>query len=156
MELFKRTAAVDVCHIPYKGAAPAVNDLISGQVNVVFADVGTVLPYVKAGKAKALGISSLRRFEGLPDIPTISEAGVPGFEGGGFIGLAAPAGTPRAAIVALNAAANKSLAVPEVRKRLIELATFPIGGSPEQFDQHLRAEIEKWARVIRAGNIRAD
>ena len=122
----------------------------------MFADIAAVLPHVKAGKVKALGIGSLRRFGGLQDVPTISEAGVPEFEGGGFLGFVAPAGTPRAAIAALNAAAAKSLAVPEVRERLVALATFPIGESPEYFGRHLRSEIDKWARVIRAGNIRAD
>ncbi len=138
-ELFKMMAGVDLLHVPYKGAAPAVNDLLGGQVNVMFADIAAVLPHVKAGKVKALGIGSLRRFDGLPDVPTISEAGVPGFEGGGFLGFVAPAGTPRAAIAALNAAAAKSLAVPEVRERLVALATFPIGESPEYFGRHLRS-----------------
>lgn len=155
-ELFKMMAGVDLLHIPYKGAAPAVNDLLGGQVNVMFSDVAAVLPHVKAGKVKALGIGSLRRFDGLPDVPTISEAGVPDFEGGGFLGLVAPTGTPRAAVAALNTAAVKSLAVPEVRERLVALATFPIGETPEYFGRHLRSEIDKWARVIRAGNIRAD
>lgn len=155
-ELFKMMAGVDLLHVPYKGAAPAVNDLLGGQVNLVFADVAAVLPHVKAGRLKPLGIGSSRRFEGLPDVPTISEAGVPGFEAGGFLGLVAPAGTPAAAIGALNAAAVKSLAVPEVHARLVGLATVPMGGTPEQFGQHLRAEVEKWAKVIRAGNIRLD
>jgi tripartite-type tricarboxylate transporter receptor subunit TctC len=155
-ELFKMMADVNLLHIPYKGAAPAVNDLIGGQVNLIFADVAAVLPHVRSGKAKPIGIGSVRRFSGLPDVPTISEAGVPGFEGGGFLGLVAPAGTPRAAIDALNAAAVKSLAAPEVRERLIALASPPVGDSPEHFSQHLRTEIEKWARVIRAGNIRPE
>ncbi len=155
-ELFKMTAGVDLLHVPYKGAAPAVNDLLGGQVNLVFADVAAVLPHVKSGRLKPLGIGSSRRFDGLPEVPTISEAGVPGFEAGGFLGLVAPAGTPAAAIGALNAAAVKSLAVPEVRERLVGLATVPMGGSPEQLGQHLRAEVDKWARVIRAGNIRLD
>lgn len=155
-ELFKMTAGVDLLHVPYKGAAPAVTDLLGGQVNVMFADVAAILSHVKAGKAKALGIGSARRFEGLPEVPTISEAGVPGFEGGGFLGLVAPAGTPRAAIAAMNGAALKSLAAPEVRERLLSLASIPVGESPEYFGKHLKSEVEKWARVIRAGNIRAD
>lgn len=152
-ELFKMMAGVDLLHVPYKGAAPAVNDLLGGQVNLVFADVAAVLPHVKSGKLRPLGIGSSRRFDGLPEVPTISEAGVPGFEAGGFLGLVAPAGTPPAAIAALNAAAVKSLAAPQVRERLIGLATIPMGGTPEEFGRHLRAEVDKWARVIRAGNI---
>ena len=110
----------------------------------------------KSGRLKSLGIGSARRFEGLPEVPTINESGLPGFEAGGFLGLAAPAGTPPAAIAALNAAAVKSLALPEVRERLLALASPPVGGTPEQFAQHIRAEIDKWARVIRAGNIKPE
>jgi tripartite-type tricarboxylate transporter receptor subunit TctC len=155
-ELFKMMTGVDLLHIPYKGAAPAVNDLLGGQVNILFADVAAILPHVKAGKVKALGIGSARRFSGLPEVPTIAEAGVPGFEGGGFLGLVAPAGTPRDVINALNAAALKSLAMPEINERLNALASPPVGESPEYFGKFLRGEIDKWARVIRAGNIKPD
>jgi tripartite-type tricarboxylate transporter receptor subunit TctC len=155
-ELFKMMAGVDLLHVPYKGAAPAVNDVLGGQVNVLFADVAAILPQVKSGKVKALGIGSAHRFSGLPDVPTIAESGVPGFEGGGFLGLVAPAGTPRDAIAALNAAALKSLAMPDVNERLNALASPPVGESPEYFAKFLRGEIDKWARVIRAGHITAD
>jgi tripartite-type tricarboxylate transporter receptor subunit TctC len=155
-ELFKMMAGVDLLHVPYKGAAPAVNDVLGGQVNVLFADVAAILPQVKSGKVKALGIGSAHRFSGLPDVPTIAESGVPGFEGGGFLGLVAPAGTPRDAIAALNAAALKSLAMPDVNERLNALASPPVGESPEYFGKFLRGEIDKWARVIRAGHITAD
>jgi tripartite-type tricarboxylate transporter receptor subunit TctC len=155
-ELFKMTAGVDLLHVPYKGAAPAVNDLVGGQVNVIFADVAAILPHVKSGKARALGIGSAKRFEGLPEVPTIAEAGVPGFEAGGFLGLVAPAGTPPAAIEMLNGAAVKALAAPEVRERLMALASPPVGDTPAEFGRFLREQVEKWARVIRAGNIKAD
>jgi tripartite-type tricarboxylate transporter receptor subunit TctC len=155
-ELFKMMAGVDLLHVPYKGAAPAVNDLIGGQVNVIFADVAALLPHLKSGRLKALGIGSARRFEGLPEVPTIMESGLPGFEAGGFLGLAAPAGTPAAVIAALNSAAVKSLAVPDVRERLLALASPPMGGTPEQFGQLMKEEIDKWAKVIRAGNIKAE
>jgi tripartite-type tricarboxylate transporter receptor subunit TctC len=155
-ELFKMMAGVDLVHVPYKGAAPAVNDLIGGQVNVIFADIAAVLPHVKSGRAKPLGIGSLRRFDGLPEVPTIAEAGVAGFEGGGFLGLVAPAGTPADAINALNAAALKSMAIPEVRDRLNSLAGIPVGDSPDYFARFLRSEVDKWARVIKAGNIKPD
>lgn len=155
-ELFKATAGVNLLHVPYKGTGPAVNDLLGGQVHLMFVDMAAVLPHVHAGKLKALGLASSRRFEGLPDLPTFAEASVPGFESGGFLGLVAPAGTPSAAIRVLNAAAIKALAVPDVRERIIGLAGVPMGGSPEQFGQHLRTEIDQWARVIRANNIRLD
>jgi tripartite-type tricarboxylate transporter receptor subunit TctC len=152
-ELFKLMAGVDLLHVPYKGAAPAVNDLVGGQVNVMFVDVAAVLPHLKSGRLKALGIGSARRFEGLPDVPTISESGVPGFEAGGFLGLEAPAGTPAQAIAALNAAANKALARPEVHERFLALASVPVGGTPAQFGERIGVEIDKWAKVIRAANI---
>jgi tripartite-type tricarboxylate transporter receptor subunit TctC len=155
-ELFKSMANVDLLHIPYKGAAPAVNDLLGGQVNIVFADVAAMLSHVKSGKLKALGIGSAKRFDGLPDVPTIAESGVPGFEAGGFLGLVAPAGTPPAVINALNAAGQKSLALPDVRERLLGLASPPVGGPPEQFASHIKREIDKWARVIRTANIKAE
>jgi len=155
-ELFKLMAHVDLLHVPYKGAAPAVNDLLGGQVNIMFADVAALLPHIKSGKLKALGIASAKRFEGLPDVPTIAQSGVPGFEAGGFLGLAAPAGTPAAVINALNAAAQKSLAMPDVHERLMALASPPVGGTPEQFGQYLKGEIDKWARVIRAANIKPE
>ena len=155
-ELFKMMAGVDLLHVPYKGAAPAINDVLGGQVNVLFADVAPMLTHVKSGKLKALGIASARRFEGLPDVPTISESGVPGFESGGFLGLVAPARTPPAVISALNAAAQKTLAMPDVRERLLALASPPVGGTPEEFQKRIRAEIDKWARVIRAANIKPE
>ena len=155
-ELFKLMAHVDLLHVPYKGAAPAVNDLLGGQVNIMFADVAALLPHLKSGKLKALGIASAKRFEGLPEVPTIAESGVPGFEAGGFLGLVAPAGTPPAVINALNAAGQKSLAMPDVRERLLALASPPVGGTPEQFGQHIKREIDKWARVIRAANIKPE
>ena len=155
-ELFKLMAGVDLLHVPYKGAAPAVNDLLGGQVNLLFADVAAMLSHVKSGKLKALGIASAKRFEGLPEVPTIAESGVPGFEAGGFLGLVAPAGTPAATINALNSAGQKSLALAEVRERLLALASPPMGGTPEQFGTYLRAETEKWARVIRAAHIKPE
>ena len=155
-ELFKLMAHVDLLHVPYKGAAPAVNDLLGGQVNIMFADVAALLPHIKSGKLKALGIASAKRFEGLPDVPTIAESGVGGFEAGGFLGLVAPAGTPQAVINTLNAAAQKSLALPDVHERLMALASPPVGGTPEQFGQYLKREIDKWARVIRAANIKPE
>jgi tripartite-type tricarboxylate transporter receptor subunit TctC len=155
-ELFKLMAGVDLLHVPYKGAAPAVNDLLGGQVNIIFADVAAMLSHLKSGKLKPLGIGSAKRFEGLPDVPSIAESGVPGFEAGGFLGLVAPAGTPPAVIQALNAAAQKSLALPEVRDRLLGLASPPVGGTPEQFAAHIKREIDKWARVIRAANIKPE
>jgi len=155
-ELFKLLAGVDLLHVPYKGAAPAANDLLGGQVNLMFADISAVLPNVKAGKLKALGIGSASRFDGLPTVPTIAEAGLPGYEAGGWLGLVVPAATPREAIAALNAAASKSLASPEVKKHLVALAAIPVGNAPAYFGDFMLEEVAKWARVIRAAHVSAD
>ena len=155
-ELFKLMAGVNLLHIPYKGAAPAVNDLLGGQVNVLFSDVAAILPHVRADKVRALAIGSEKRFAGLPDVPTVAESGVPGFVGGGFLGLVAPAGTPAEAVGALNAAALKSLATPEVAERLNALASPPVGGTPESFGKLIASEVDKWARVIRDAKVTAD
>ncbi len=153
-ELFKLMAGVDLLHVPYKGAAPALNDLLGGHANSMLVDISVAMPHVKAGKVRVLGIGSPRRFDGLPEVPTIHESGVPDFEVSGLIGLTAPAGTPREAIERINAAANRALEVAEVRERLVSLATIPMGGSPERLAQVIRTDIDKWARVIRAGNLK--
>jgi tripartite-type tricarboxylate transporter receptor subunit TctC len=155
-ELFKLKAGVDMTHVPYKGTAPAQTDLVSGQINAMFSDISAALPFIKAGKMKAIGVGSLTRFDGLPDVPTISESGVPGYEGGSVVGLIAPAGTPREAIDILNAAARKSVADPEVRERLLGLASVPVGGTPEDFSARLRGETDKWAVVIRTAKIKGE
>ncbi len=155
-ELFKMMTGVDMVHVPYKGAAPAVNDLIGGQVNVIFCDIAAILTQVKAGKAKALAVGSTSRFSGLPEVPPVAEAGVPGYEMGGFLALVAPAGTPRAAVDAINAATRKTMDLPEIKQRLESLAGIPIAGTPEELGAFLKAEVEKYARIIRTANIRAD
>lgn len=155
-ELFEMKAGVDFTHVPYKGTAPAQSDLVGGQVNLMFSDISAALPLVKSGKLKALGVGSLTRFDGLPDVPTISEAGVAGYEGGSVVGLIAPAGTPKEAIDVLNAAAVKALVAPEVRDRLLGLASLPVGGTPAAFGERLRAETEKWALVIRTAKIKPE
>jgi tripartite-type tricarboxylate transporter receptor subunit TctC len=155
-ELFKLMTGVDMVHVPYKGAAPAVNDLVGGQVQVIFCDIAAILTQVKAGKAKALAVGSTRRFSGLPEVPPVAEAGVPGYEMGGFLALIAPAGTPRDAIDALNAATRKTMDLPEIKQRLESLAGIPIAGTPEELGAFVKSEVEKYARIIRTANIRAD
>jgi tripartite-type tricarboxylate transporter receptor subunit TctC len=155
-ELFQIMTGVKMLHVPYKGAAPAINDLIGGQVNIIFADVAAILPYVKSGMARPLGIGSNTRFSGLPDGPPVAEAGVPGFETGGFNALVAPAGTPQEAIDAIHAAMVKTLASPGMRERLDGLGTIPMSGTPAELGTFLRKETNKWADVIKAANIKAD
>jgi tripartite-type tricarboxylate transporter receptor subunit TctC len=153
-ELFEMKAGVDFTHVPYKGTAPAQSDLMGGQVDLMFSDISAALPLVKSGKLKALGIGSLNRFDGLPGVPTISESGVPEYEGGSVVGLVAPAGTPKGAVDVLNAAVVKAFADPEVRDKLLALASLPVGGTPAAFGERLRAETEKWALVIRTAKIK--
>ena len=155
-ELFQIMTGVQMLHVPYKGAAPAINDLIGGQVNLIFADVAAILPYTSAGRVRPLGIGSTTKFNGLPDVPTVADSGVPGFETSGFLALVAPAGTPRQAIDAVNAAMVKTLASPGMRERLEGLGTIPMNGTQEQLAQFLRKEIDKWARVIKTANIKAE
>jgi tripartite-type tricarboxylate transporter receptor subunit TctC len=153
-ELLKLMSGVNLLHVPYKGAAPALNDLLGGHVDSMLLDVAVAMPQIKSGKVKVLGIGSLRRFDGLPDVPTISETGVPNFEVSGLIGLLAPAGTPPDVIKKLNAAALKSLEDPDVRQRLTALATIPVGGAPDRLAKVIRDDIDKWARVIRTANLK--
>lgn len=155
-ELFKLMTGVDLLHVPYKGAAPAVADVIGGQVEIIFSDIAAILPQIQSGKAKAIAIGSAAPFKGLPGVPTIGQSGVPGYETGGFLALLAPAGTPRAAVDRLNGALQKALADPEVRTKLEGLAGAPMGSTPEQLGAFVQAEVDKWARVIRTANIRAD
>ena len=154
-ELFKMKAGVDLVHVPYKGAAPAINDLLGGQIDAMFVDVAAALPHIRAGKMKALGIGAAARFDGLPDVPTIAEAGVPGFEARSMTGLLVPAGTPKETIGMLNMAALKALADPEVRQGLAALAVVPGGETPEFFARALRSEVDQWASVISAAKIEA-
>jgi tripartite-type tricarboxylate transporter receptor subunit TctC len=155
-ELFKMMAGVDLLHVPYRGAGPAINDLVAGQVDVIFADMAAILPFIRAGQARAIAFGSSHRFAGLPDVPTIAESGVPGYETGGFLALVAPAGTPRPAIEALNAAMGKALAAPGMRERLEALGGIPSPTSPEDLGRFLRTDIDKWARVIKTANIHTD
>lgn len=153
-ELFRQMAKVDIVDIPYKGAAPVVTDLQGGQVELAILDVAVVLPQIRAGTLKALAVSSSKRFEGLPDVPTFAEAGVPGYEASGWLGLMAPAGTPPAVISRLREGATKALAYPDVAARLTQLGVTPATGSSEEFAEFLRNDVNKWVKVLRAGNIK--
>jgi len=154
MELFKMMSNAEILHVPYKGAGPAMNDLVGGQVNVMLSDISVILPQVKAGKVKVLGIGSPQRFSATPEVPTISEAGVPGFEVSGLIGFVAPTGTPAIAIQKINAAANEAIKDPVIRERLLSLAMVIMGGTPERLADVLQKEIKKWADVIASAKLK--
>jgi len=156
MELFKSLAGVDIVHIPYKGSGPAVSDLLGGQVQLMFDNTPNVLPQVKAGKLRALGSSGARRSTLTPDVPTVAEAGVAGYEVTVWFGLVAPAGTPREVIQKLNAEVTKILAMPDVRERFLAQGVDPVGSTPEQFADHIRSQMAKWAKVVQDAGVKAE
>jgi tripartite-type tricarboxylate transporter receptor subunit TctC len=156
MELLKSMTGIDLLHIPYKGTAPGVVDLLAGQVKVMAPNLLTALPHIKAGRLRALAVTSAKRSEALPDVPTIAEAGVPGYESVQWYGVLAPAGTAREIVTRLHAEIVRALAQPDVRERLAADGAEPVGSTPEQFAAFIKSEIDKWARVARAAGIHAE
>ena len=155
-EYFKMLTGTDLLHIPYKGSAPAVTDLIGGQVNVLFDNVPNVIQHVKAGKLKPLAVTGTKRSSQAPEVPTMQEAGVPEYEVNVWFGVLATAGTPPEVVAKLNAETVRVLNLPEVRERFRMLGVDVIASSPEQFAQHLNSEIAKWGKVVREAKIRID
>jgi tripartite-type tricarboxylate transporter receptor subunit TctC len=155
-ELFKTMAGVEMVHVPYKGSAPALVDLVSGQVQVMFDNLPSSLPQIKAGKLRAIAVTSEQRSPALPDIPTIAESGLPGFEATSWFGIIAPAGTPPAIIAKLNAELDKWLQSPAGKELLLTQGALPAGGTPEQFAAYIRAETDKWAKVIKVSRAKVD
>jgi tripartite-type tricarboxylate transporter receptor subunit TctC len=156
MELFKSMTGVDIVHVPYKGVVPAATDLISGQVQMMSGDLNTLMPHVKSGKMRPLAVTGAALSTLVPDLPTMSQAGVPGYEASGWFGVLAPAGTPQEIIGRLNSEIVKSLTSTDLRKRLAGLGGDVAGGTPEQFAAHLRQEIAKWGKLIRAIGLKAE
>ena len=153
MELLKSMAGIDLQHVPYKGTAAAVTDVIGGQIAATFANALTAKPQVDAGRVRALAITGPRRIDALPAVPPVAEAGVPGYEAMQWYGLLAPAGTPAAVIERLNAEALKALRSAEMKERLAADGAEPLGGSPAEFAALIRRELDKWTRVARAAGI---
>jgi tripartite-type tricarboxylate transporter receptor subunit TctC len=154
-ELFKSLAKVNMVHVPYKGTAPALTDLLGGQVDVMFDNLITAMPHVKSGKLKLLGVGGAKRVEAFPDVPAIGEL-LPGFRSETWMGLVAPPGTPRAIATRQSSAVAKVLEDPEVRRRLTDLQAEPVGNTPEQMAEIIRQDTERWSSVIQAANIRID
>lgn len=152
-ELFKAMAGVDIHHIPYKGIGQASTELLGGQVQMLIGPSQALIPHVKSGKLRALGITSGKRLGGMPDIPTVAESGLPGYEAYGWFGLAAPARTPPAVITAINGAVNKALQLPEMKSRLAELGAEPGNFTPSEFLAFIRRENAKWDKLIKDQNI---
>jgi tripartite-type tricarboxylate transporter receptor subunit TctC len=154
-ELFKMMAGVDMVHVPYRSAGPAYNDLLGGQVQVIFATTVASIGYIRAGRLRALAVTVATRSETLPDLPTVGEF-VPGYEASTWFGVGAPKATPIEIVDKLNTEINAALADPKMRARLAELGVTALPGSPADFNKLIAAETEKWSKVIRAANIKAD
>jgi tripartite-type tricarboxylate transporter receptor subunit TctC len=151
-ELFKMMTGVQITHIPYKGSAPALTDMIAGTVHLMFDNMPSSLPHVQAGKLRALGVTTSKRSDTLPDVPTVAET-VPGYEASAFFGMSAPKGTPPEIIDKLNKEINAALADPKVKARLAELGGILIPGTPADFGNVVAEETDKWAKVIKAGGV---
>ena len=153
MELLKLNAKIDMVHIPYKGGAPFVNDLLGGQVSLGFENVLSSSPHVATGKLRAIATSGRQRSRALPEVPTVAESGLPGFEVVLWQGLLAPAGTPRPIIDRLHEGVATGMNKPDLRERFAQLNVEPVGGTPAQFATYLQSEFDKWGKVIRTAGI---
>ena len=155
-ELFNTAAGVKTVHVPYKGQGPALADLLAGQVQMLYSSIPSVLPHVQQKQLNAIAVGSAKRVPSLPDIPTIAESGVPGYEAYSWVGMIAPAGTPREVIARLNREIVEILKQKDVAEKLNAQGALPVGDTPEQFGAYIKAEIEKWGAVVRSSNIKAE
>jgi tripartite-type tricarboxylate transporter receptor subunit TctC len=155
-ELFKRLAKVEMTHIPYRGGAPAINDLIPGRVDVIFDNMPSILPHAKAGSLRALAVTTRERVAVVPEIPTIAESGVPGFDVFSWFGFFVPVKTPREVVAKINADTNAALVYPAVKTRFEELGATPKGSTEAELADFLKSEIAKWGPVIREARIKVE
>jgi tripartite-type tricarboxylate transporter receptor subunit TctC len=155
-ELFKYMSGTDIVHVPYRGGAAAINDLIAGRVHLMFESLNSIAPHAKSGTVRPLAVSGARRSPGFPDLPTVAEAGVPGYAAPTWSGVIAPAGVPRPIIERLNAAINRAIASQIFRDRFASIGDEPAGGSPEDFAEVIRSDSAKWGDVIRRAGARLD
>jgi len=155
-ELFKSMAGVDLLHVPYKGTGQAVTDLLAGHVNLMFAPAQTVMPYVQAGRLRALAVTGSKRSQTLPDLPTVAESGLPGYEAVGWFGLLAPAATPKATVAKLSADVKHVLAMGEVREKMLALGADPAASAPEEFARFIRDDQAKWSRLMKEAGIKTE
>jgi len=155
-ELFKTMAGVQMQHIPYKGSGPAINDLVGGQVPIAFESMIAVLPHVRSGRLRALAVTSSERSSTVPDMPTVSESGVKGYESIAWYGVVGPAGMPKDIVATLNREMRKALDTTEIKARLFTMGSGTVHGTPEQFGAFIRAEIGKWAKVVKASGATVD
>ena len=155
-ELFKYMSGTDIVHVPYRGGAAAINDLIAGRVHLMFESLNSIAPHAKSGTVRPIAVSGARRSPGFPDLPTVAEAGVPGYEAPTWSGVIAPAGVPRPIIDRLNAGINKAIESQIFRDRFASIGDEPAGGSPEEFAEVIRTDSAKWGDVIRRAGARLD
>jgi tripartite-type tricarboxylate transporter receptor subunit TctC len=155
-ELFNSMAGVDVLHVPYKGSAPAVTDLMGGQVNIMFDSVSSAKPYIQSGKLKALAVTTTKRSSIFPNVPTMAEAGIPGYELSGWYAVFVPAKTPKPIVDRLNAELVKALKQTDVRARFTQIGAEPVGSSPQQLANTLKTETARWSKIVRERNIKPD
>jgi tripartite-type tricarboxylate transporter receptor subunit TctC len=153
-ELFKMMAGLNIVHVPYKGNAPALIDTVAGNVEMMFSGVPALLPHIHSGRLRAIAIGSLKRFSALPDVPTFDESGLKGYEATTWFGLMAPIRTPREIVARLNAEVDKIIKSPDLQTRFVNDGLEPIGGTQEEFGKFIRAEIEKYAKVIKAAGLK--
>ena len=156
IELLNMMGGIKTTHIPYKGLAPAHTDLMGGQITLLFDGIVTGIPAVKAGRLRALAVTTVKRWQGTPDIPTMAESGLAGFEVNSWYGLLAPAGTPREIIMRLNSEVGRALREPDARERLYSIGAEPMNGTPEEFTAYIAAEMAKWSKVVKTAGLRAD
>ncbi|MEJ0070967.1 MAG: tripartite tricarboxylate transporter substrate binding protein [Pseudomonadota bacterium] len=152
-ELFKLLTGIEMVHVPYRGDAPALQDLLAGQIQVIFCQLPAAIAHIHSGALRPLGVTTAKRTPLLPDVPTIAETGVTGFEATSWYGIFAPTGTAPEIIERINRESNLALQQPEVRARLAEIATTPIGGTPAEFARYLDVDIERWAKVVHAAKL---
>jgi tripartite-type tricarboxylate transporter receptor subunit TctC len=155
-ELLKSMAGVDLVHVPYKGSAPALNDLVAGQVSLMFDLVLTAAPHIKSGAVRGLAVTGTQRSAVLPDLPTVAETGLPGYEVSAWFGIFAPAGLPQPVAKRLNAEFVKVMQQPDLKQRLASLGADPLTSTPEEFATYLRSEIDKWAKVVKVSGMKVD
>ncbi len=156
MELFRHLTGVDMVHVPYKGGAPSMTALIGGEVKVTLGTISTALPHVKSGRLRALAVSTAKRAAAAPEIPTIAESGVPGFDYASWIGILAPAGTPSTIVARLHAESVKIVQLPEMRTLLASEGSEPVGNTPKEFGAIVQSEVERWKKVAKAVGVKAE
>lgn len=155
-ELFRMLAAIDVVHVPYKGVPAALGDTIAGRMHFTFGSPVSTLPHVKDGRLRLIAVTTAKRAPALPDVPTVAESGVPGYEFTGWMGLLAPAATPSEIVAKLHQETARIVHLPEVKQRFVIDAADPVGSTPQQFASFLKAEIERWTKVVRQAGIKAE